>query len=150
VTNLGGFDPAFASSMREMSRGHIADIWRRGSKGETLGREDAAFFKAMQDHPEYTDFWEHAAELASRDIQADRTNPFLHISLHAVLERQIAEANPPETAQALFRLTRAGMDRHEALHRIASLLTEMLWESMHAGKRADPETFRKRLRGLKP
>jgi hypothetical protein len=136
--------------MREMSRVHIAEIWRRGGKGETLNSEDAAFFKAMQDHPEYTDFWEHAAELGGREVEADRTNPFLHVSLHAVIERQIAEGNPPETSQALFRLTRAGMDRHEALHRIASVLSEMLWQTLRDRKHADPETFRRRLRQLKP
>jgi hypothetical protein len=136
--------------MREMSRAHIADIWRRGQKGEPLGAEDSVFYKSMLDHPEYTEFWERAAELGSREIEADRVNPFLHVSLHSVIERQIAEHNPPETEQALFRLTRGGLDRHEALHRIAGLLAELMSESLHQGRANDLGTFRCRLRALKP
>ena len=135
--------------MRGMSRSHIADIWRRGKSGETLGGEDLFFYQAMAAHPEYTDFWEHAAELGDREVEADRVNPFLHVSLHAVIERQLVDRNPPEVDQALFRLTRAGMDRHEALHRIASVLIEFMQESMQK-QHADTSVYRSRLRALKP
>ena len=50
-------DPAFTSAMREISRTHIAEFWRRGKKGEVLTGEDAAYFQAMKDHPEYVEFW---------------------------------------------------------------------------------------------
>ena len=150
MNSPGNFDPAFASSMRGMSRAHMADIWRRGQKGEVLGAEDLAFYQAMHDHPEYTEFWEHAAEFGDKEIEVDRVNPFLHVSLHSVLERQLAEHNPPETEQALFRLTRAGLDRHESLHRIAGLLAELISETVHQGKASGLDTYRRRLRSLKP
>ena len=44
-------DPAFTSAMREMSRAHIADIWRLGNAGEPLSLEDLAHYHAMLDHP---------------------------------------------------------------------------------------------------
>jgi hypothetical protein len=150
MNSSGGHDPVFSSAMREMSRAHIADIWRRGKAGEPLGLEDLAHYQAMLDHPEYTDIWEHAAELGAREVEVDRVNPFLHISLHSVIERQIAERNPPDTEQTLFRLTRAGMDKHEALHRIMAVVSEMMWEMMQQRKVFDRATYQRRLRALRP
>jgi hypothetical protein len=150
MSTPGDADPAFTSAMRELSRSHIADIWRRGQQGESLGSEDAPFYQAMLDHPEYRDIWEHAAELGDREVVVQGANPFLHISLHSVVERQLADNNPPETAQALFRLTRGGMDRHEAIHLIASLLSELVWETLHKRQPADVASYRRRLRALKP
>jgi Domain of unknown function (DUF1841) len=143
-------DPAFASSMRQISRAHFGEIWRRGRAGEALTGEDAAFYQTMQEHPEYADFWEHAAELGDREIRADGENPFLHVAMHTVIERQIAERNPPEADQALFRLTRAGVDRHDALHQIARVFSGVLWELLREGKPFDTATYRRRLRAIKP
>jgi hypothetical protein len=146
----GPHDPAFASAMRQISRAHYADIWRRGNAGQPLMGEDAAFYETMKQHPEYSEFWEHAVELGDRDIPAEGENPFLHIAMHTVIERQIADRNPPETDQALFRLTRAGIDRHDALHLIASVFSELLWGRLRDRKPFDTATYRRRLRALKP
>jgi hypothetical protein len=83
-------------------------------------------------------------------VFADGANPYLHASIHTVIERQIADANPPETAQAIFRLTRAGLDRHAALHAVASVLTELIGEMLRERRPFAIETYRRRLRALKP
>ncbi len=143
-------DPAFTAAMREMSRAHVADIWRRGQAGEVFTGEDQSFYQAMKVHPEYVEFWERAAELSGKDVTVDGVNPYLHASLHSVIERQIAETGPPETEQAVFRLTHAGLDRHEAVHRIAGLLSEFIYEMMKQKKPFDNALYCRRLRALKP
>jgi hypothetical protein len=150
MDSAGKSDPAFASSMREMSRAHYADIWRRGQSGEVLVGEDESFFQAMRQHPEYTDCWERAAELADREIIVDGVNPYLHIAMHSVIERQIADRDPPETDQALFRLTRGGIERHESLHRIARVFSDLMWTVMRERRPFDTAKYRRRLRALKP
>ena len=150
MTTPGSHDPAFSSAMRGISRTHIADIWRRGQGGEVLTGEDLAFYQTMKDHPEYVEFWERAAELGDKEVTVDGVNPYLHVSLHSVLERQIVESNPPETEQTIFRLTRAGLDRHDALHRVMSLLAEMISEMMNQRRPFSTDTYRRRLRSLKP
>jgi hypothetical protein len=149
MSTPGDADPAFTSAMRELSRSHVAEIWRLGQAGESLGVEDAVSYQAMLDHPEYRDIWEHAAELGDREVVVEGANPFMHISLHSVVERQLADNNPPETSQALFRLTRGGLDRHEAIHRIATLVSEMIWETLKYQRPADVASYRRRLRALK-
>ena len=149
MTRPSDSDPAFTTAMREMSRAQVADIWRRGKAGEPQSLEDLAHYHAMLDHPEYTDIWEHAAELGAREVEVNRVNPFLHVSLHSVIERQIAERNPPDTEQTLFRLTRAGLDKHVAMHRIMAVLSEMMWEMLKQQKVFDLATYQRRLRSLK-
>jgi hypothetical protein len=143
-------DPAFASSMRQISRAHCGEIWHSGRSGAELSGEDATFYQIMLEHPEYYDFWERAAEIGDREIEAEGQNPFLHIALHSVIEQQIAAHNPPEVDQALFRLTRAGIPRHDALHQIARVFSGLLWELLKERKPFDKETYRRRLRAIKP
>ncbi len=150
TNSSSGNDPVLTSAMRGMSRAHIADIWKRGQNGDVLSSEDLSFYQAMIDHPEYREIWQAAAELGDRDVLVDRVNPFLHVSLHSVIARQLAERNPPETEQAIFRLTRAGLDHHEAQHRIAALLTKLISETVQQGRAFGLETYRRRLRSLKP
>ena len=143
-------DSVFGSAMREMSRSQIAELWQRGKGGKPLSDEDSVFYTVMCDHPEYSEIWDGAAELADRKVEIGGTNPFLHVSLHVVLEGQMATNNPPEASQALFRLMKSGMNRHESLHKIASVLSELIWETLHRTKPFDEQLYRRRLRSLKP
>jgi hypothetical protein len=53
-----------------------------------------------------------------------------HAVTHAVVENQLAEALAPAAA-ALRRLIADGLDRHEAIHAIGSVLTEHIWNLMN-------------------
>lgn len=46
-----------------------------------------------------------------------------HAIFHAIIENQLAE-NLPAVVRAIARLTREGLDRHEAIHAIASVVAE--------------------------
>jgi Domain of unknown function (DUF1841) len=146
----GSSDPNFNSAMRQISRATYAEIWRRGLANEEITGEDAAFFEAMQQHPEYAEYFERAQELADREVVINGVNPYLHIAMHTVIEKQVADRDPPESDQALFRLTRAGIDRHEAIHRIAYVFTQSFWEVLQKNTPFDIESYRRRLRAIKP
>lgn len=143
-------DSAFNSSMRSLSRFHIGGIWKRGQAGEPLEGEDATYYQVMLQHPEYREFWEQAGELGDREVMIDGVNPYMHVAMHAVVERQISDKKPPEVDQMLFRLMRTGMDRHDAVHRIAQILSEFLWQILREKKPFDEKTYRRRLRAAKP
>ena len=49
-----------------------------------------------------------------------------HAAAHAVVETQLAEGVPP-VRSALGRLISGGLDRHEAIHAIASVLMGQVW-----------------------
>jgi hypothetical protein len=54
-----------------------------------------------------------------------------HAALHVIVENQIA-AGLGAVARALVRLMHEGLTRHDAVHAIASVITEQLWEAAQA------------------
>jgi hypothetical protein len=53
----------------------------------------------------------------------------MHVTLHVIVENQLAEGHV-DVAQALDRLQRDGMSRHDAIHAIASVLVVHLQNVM--------------------
>ncbi len=91
--------------------------------------EDAAWLIAVDDHPELKDDFEDGKlpdEL--EDENGNVWNPHMHLSLHAILECQIANDEPAGVRQAEKQLIDAGVDRHESRHLLARPLTEQLFE----------------------
>ena len=56
-------------------------------------------------------------------------NPRLHAVVHVIIENQLAEGIPV-VQQALVKLIGEGLDRHEALHAIGSVLAEHIFYQM--------------------
>ena len=60
-----------------------------------------------------------------------------HASVHAAVETQLALNDPPSAREALTRLMGEGLDRHEAIHAIASILAEYLFEALRGSGAKD-------------
>lgn len=65
-----------------------------------------------------------------RKIRAELPSVNAHAVAHAIVENQLAEGLP-EARRALERLLGEGLDRHEAIHAIASVLLQHLWNRAH-------------------
>ena len=57
----------------------------------------------------------------------------LHTIFHTVVETQLAEKHAPVKA-AYLRLRKGGLNRHEAIHAIGSVLAEHVWGIMKEDK----------------
>lgn len=53
-----------------------------------------------------------------------------HAAFHAIVERQLAMDDPPETKTTLERLTGEGLSRHDAIHAIASVVAGTMHDLM--------------------
>lgn len=53
-----------------------------------------------------------------------------HSIMHSVVESQLAEEAEP-VKDALLRLRKDGLNRHDAIHAIGSVLAEYIWEMMN-------------------
>lgn len=73
----------------------------------------------------------------------------LHAAIHAVVENQLAE-RLTVVQETLERLMAEGLDRHDAVHAIASVVTKHLWNAMNERLQGpDPhEAYFDRLKGL--
>jgi hypothetical protein len=87
-----------------------------------LDGEDALIAQAMDLHPELDPLWE-LGELSAtpQEVNGTVVNPFIHTALHVLIEKQLTHKSPPETADTLATLLHRGVDRHEAVHAIASV-----------------------------
>jgi Domain of unknown function (DUF1841) len=64
-----------------------------------------------------------------RRKRVDLPNRIVHAAFHAAVENQLAEGMP-DVRDALSRLLRDGLDRHEAIHAIGSVLAECVWSTL--------------------
>jgi hypothetical protein len=84
----------------------------------------------------------------SRDAHAPVPSPQLHAAMHVVAETQIAANDPPEARNALERLVREGLHRHEAVHAVASVSADELFQVMHENRPYDAERLARGLDAL--
>ena len=62
----------------------------------------------------------------------------MHASFHKIVENQVAERNPPFVATRLRQLIAQGLDRHDAIHAIISIMAKRLASDM---KRSEDTRF---------
>ena len=97
----------------------------------------------IAEHPE------HHAELADLDaalaavydVEAGRSNPFLHLSMHLTISEQIAIDQPRGIKQAFELLAARRGSAHTAHHEVMECLGEMVWASQRSGLPPDGERY---------
>jgi hypothetical protein len=111
--------------------------------------DDAAWEIVWDDHPEYRDAMEIGTlpeEIVGED--GEPMNPRLHMTMHVIVEKQLAADDPPGVAQIGRQLAAAGVSRHEIRHVIAYEMTEQLWLMQSKGVLFDSETYLANLRDV--
>jgi hypothetical protein len=72
----------------------------------------------------------------------------LHVAIHAVVETQLLEGKPAETAATLARLEAEGLDPHSAMHAVGTAVSSEIFEVMQEGKAYDEARYLAALRAL--
>ncbi len=90
----------------------------------------------MEEHPEYhAHLADSDAALARMyDVEAGKTNPFLHLSMHLSISEQCSIDQPHGIRQAIELLTAWRNSLHDAHHAAMDCLGQMVWESQRAGQ----------------
>jgi len=60
--------------------------------------------------------------------EEEMPNVHLHSTIHVVVENQIALGDEYPIQKSLNRLVQEGLDRHDAIHAIGSVLIKYIWE----------------------
>ena len=94
-------------------------------------------------HPEYAaDLADvQAAEAAVYDVEAGRTNPFLHLSMHLSISEQCSIDQPRGIRQAVELLAARRGSLHDAHHEAMECLGQMLWDSQRSGRPPDGQAY---------
>jgi Domain of unknown function (DUF1841) len=132
----------FAPSQHDV-RQFFCETHRKQRASLPLSPMEATAADWISQHPEYFD------ELADIDtalstvyaVEAGRSNPFLHLSMHLSITEQIGIDQPRGIRQA-FELLRLRLDSaHEAQHQVMECLGEMIWSSQRSGLPPDGERY---------
>jgi hypothetical protein len=121
-------------------RNFFIDAWRRRGTGVLTPLEILAV-GWMEQHPEYHEDLS-APDALERDygVEAGRSNPFLHLSMHLSITEQVSIDQPPGIRQACQLLV-ARRGEHEAHHAIMECLGQMLWTAQRSGLPPDGEAY---------
>jgi hypothetical protein len=97
----------------------------------------------IAEHPEYAaDLADaEAARRAEYPVDAGRTNPFLHLSMHLSISEQVSIDQPRGIRQAFELLAARLGSAHAAQHEVMECLGEMIWQSQRSGLPPDGERY---------
>ncbi|QNP47814.1 DUF1841 family protein [Diaphorobacter aerolatus] len=97
----------------------------------------------IEEHPEYREDLLDAEAAVKRDYDQtpDRTNPFLHLSMHLSISEQCSIDQPRGIRQAVELLSKRLDSLHDAHHAAMECLGTMLWESQRSGRPPDGEAY---------
>jgi len=114
---------------RDQVRQFFADTWRKHRQEDILSPLEAIALDWILEHPEYhRDLESEEAATAEFPVEAGRTNPFLHLSMHLAIAEQLSIDQPPGIREAYQRLS-ARTDAHHAAHEIMECLGQVVWEA---------------------
>ena len=128
-------------------------IWQHAKRHDLdhLPDDEKQLAEIMLDHEdEYFNKFEFSDVLS--DYQFDpnsEVNPFLHITLHAVVENQLKAKDPIEVYQFYNSMIKNKTSRHDTVHLIAGILAPLIFYSMKHMKEFDLNIYRLLLKKYK-
>jgi len=132
----------FAPSQNDVRR-FFCDTHRKRRQGLPLTPMETVAADWIGEHPEYHAELDdvEAALAAVYDVEAGRTNPFLHLSMHLSISEQVSIDQPRGIKQAYALLAAKRGSAHEAQHEVMECLGEMMWESQRSGLPPDGHKY---------
>jgi len=113
-----------------LSREYIKSIWEISKHDiHSLDEDEQLLAFIMKDHEDlFGKFWNNMDEFLNYEFDPDtEINPFLHVTLHHVVETQIRRQEPPEVEIVFQALGNHDVSRHDAIHMIAEVLISQIF-----------------------
>ena len=132
----------FAPSQNDV-RTFFCETHRKLAEAAPLTPMEAVAADWIGEHPEYDAALADlpAALAAVYDVEAGRTNPFLHLSMHLSISEQTGIDQPRGIKQAVELLAAKRGSLHAAQHEVMECLGEMVWASQRSGLPPDGEKY---------
>lgn len=132
----------FNPSQHDVRR-FFCEAFRKHRANELLTPLEAIARDWVIQHPEYSDDLvdSDAAVAADYSVEAGKSNPFLHLSMHLSIQEQISIDQPKGIRQAFEALAHRLGSEHEAHHQIMECLGEMIWNSQRSGLPPDGAAY---------
>lgn len=132
----------FAPSQHDVRR-FFCEARRKQRDQLPLTPMEAVAADWIGEHPEYHAELDDLDGALDRvyDVEAGRTNPFLHLSMHLSISEQVSIDQPRGIKQAYELLAARRGSAHEAQHEVMECLGQMMWESQRSGRPPDGHAY---------
>jgi hypothetical protein len=131
-----------------LSRKIVCSIWERAAKGLPLEEGQGRILDVLREHGEYRSAWEIGDVLVDSQYTVKGVNPFLHVHLHLIVERQLREGDPPQLKDLFADLSKRGIGRHDITHAVGAVLLDEMGEAMRERRPFSRERYLKGLQTL--
>jgi len=132
----------FQPSQADVRR-FFCGVYAKSRTGQPLEAIELLASQWIAEHPEFhTELADLDAALANMTkVEPERTNPFLHLSMHLSISEQCSIDQPRGIRQAVELLAVRRNDLHAAHHGVMDCLGRMVWESQRAGRPPDGAAY---------
>ena len=97
--------------------------------------EEAMIAYILSQHSEFEQVWELGEMSATpQEINGQIVNPFVHTALHLAMEKQIEKNDPTEVVEAVNKLLKKGMERHEVIHQLGGVYANIYFSNFRKGQ----------------
>jgi hypothetical protein len=146
-------DEEIRKLLRQVSRVEMHDLWQRAKEGdfEGLTDEEERIARIMLDHQdEFYNQFEFADLTYDHEYDPDTEyDPFLHITIHSIVEAQLELKEPIEVLQLHNAIRKKKYSHHDAIHFIGQILSCLMFDVMKHKRPFNLELYRKLLKKYK-
>ena len=142
-------DEEILKALKPVSHTQMTEIWLKAKDRDFDGLDDEKqrIAKIMVEHEdELSDQFENAHLTYDPDQNPDTEyDPFLHITIHSIVEAQLELGDPIEVVQFFNAMGQKKYPRHDAIHLVGQILIYLIFEMSEYQKPFDLDTYRKLL-----
>lgn len=138
---------------RALSREHIHAIWQKAKENDLDGLSEAEqrLAKILLEHKdEFFHHFEFTDAISDYDYEPGvEVNPFLHITIHQVVENQLNAREPIEVYQFYNAMIKKKLLHHDTIHLIGRIFIPFLFDVLKHGKEFDAKRYASLLKKYK-
>jgi hypothetical protein len=146
-------DEEIRKYLRQVSREEMYALWNRAKARDFEGLDDEKqrLARIMVEHEdEFHNQFEFADLTYDHEYDPDTEfNPFLHITIHSIVETQLAQKEPIETLQFYNAIRKKKYSHHDAIHFIGQIVSCMIFDMLKYKKSYHADLYRKLLKKYK-
>jgi hypothetical protein len=139
--------------IKKMSRENMHAIWEaaKNNRMDELSDEDRQLARIMLEHEdEFFNTFEFADVLAEHVFDPEsEVNPYLHITVHAIIEDQLKEKEPVEAYQFYNSMMNKKVSHHDTVHLIAAMMTPLMFLIFEEKQEFDLDFYKSLLKKCK-
>jgi hypothetical protein len=129
----------------QLSRKIIHSIWKKTERALPLTAEEERIADVLRRHREYERVWQGTEKVRAR---TGMVNPYLHVHIHLIVEKQLRDGEPPEVKGIADCLAERGMEQHRVVHSIGVVFLEEMYNMIREHRPFDHRRYVEKLQKL--